>query len=173
MKKLKVDLHKKFLASVDAGNIGIADVAYLEENGAITKDKGQETTLKRLGLLLDVEPGMYRFFLSAKNTWKGDVAVNGVITTHGRLYVGDICYPFSCNVVADSVWSKFLKKTNYLEEKINEKMSILSTGGDGGFTTSLDLIKVSAVQLTPEETKRKEEMFSDVTKAMDSVKIKG
>lgn len=135
-------MKKEFIVkcSVDAGNIGVADVAYLERNGAVTSGE-QEKELNRLGLLMNIEPGKYEFKIKVDDSWDGEVEEIGTIVTEGKIYVGDICYPFGSDVVEHSVWDKFLDKTDYL--KIGgESMFIVNTGGDGAFDATVEFTKV-------------------------------
>ena len=118
--------------AVDTGQIGVADVEYLVANGAIVTRK-----LRRWGMLIDVHPGTYEVKLDIPNTRLGDVSESGTIVTSGKLYVGDMCYPFS----SDDAWMGFVNKTNYLENG-GDKMFNVSTGGDGEFSVGIELNEV-------------------------------
>lgn len=108
---------------VDAGNISVADLAYIEGQGGKFFN-----TAKRMCRKVKVTPGTYRIDISISNCWKGEVETACTVETKGVLVLGDICYLFSSDEVEHDVWLSFLDKTDYLETR-NSYFCSLSTGG--------------------------------------------
>ena len=121
---------------VDTGNIGVADLNWIKENG------GQfGKTAKRMGKLIELEPGRYHVNVHIPDSWNGNVVEDGVIETNGKVAICDICYLFSSSEIDHDVWSKFLDKTGYLKYGFNKMFSV-DTGGDGEFRTVVNFQKI-------------------------------
>ena len=121
---------------VDAGNISVVDLDYIESCGGKFGNTASSLCKK-----VELEPGEYRCSISIPDCWKGEVKHNFVIKTKGTIIIGDACYLFSCSEVAHQYWLDFLSDTDYLDKSF-EYCFFASTGGDGEFKATVTLEKL-------------------------------
>jgi hypothetical protein len=133
---------------VDAGNISIVDLKYIESKGG-SFGKFASSTSKKVTL----EPGKYRVNVSMDDSYccyeyeDGEESIkdfSGEIETSGEVVIGDVCYLFSSDEVGDVYWSNFLdeSETDYLKNN-NKNCIFLDTGGDGEFKVEVEFTKIS------------------------------
>lgn len=139
---------------VDAGNISIADLAYIRLKGG-----DYSKTARRLCKKISLEPGTYQVTAIIYNTWNFEESISDdiegeeeekkrylsksfLLETTGEVVIGDICYLFSSEESSSEYWPMFLDITDYLE-KSNLNCYFISTGGDGEFPSEVSFEKVS------------------------------
>jgi len=121
---------------VDAGNISVVDLDYIESCGGKFG-----STASSLCKKVEVEPGEYKCSISIPNCWAGKIKHNFILKTKGTIVIGDVCYLFSSSETDDQYWSDFLSATDYLDESF-EYCFFANTGGDGEFKPTVTLEKI-------------------------------
>ena len=138
-KKFKATYHDGVPFGVDAGNISVLDLAFIEENGGA--DGGLSTTTIELP-----HPGTYRVAVKVMGCWEGKPEATSVINVKGtKLIVGDACYSWedqpNDNDATYKKWLKFLTKTKYFKDMKGRGVSV-DTGGDGSFVVRVKVEEV-------------------------------
>ena len=132
MKPLKITTN----IGVDAGNIGVCDLTYIERNGGKFGETASEMCVKQ-----ELTPGTYNVHIYCGNCWNGEIDQTLTIKTEGTLVLGDVCYLFSSDEVDHEVWSDFLDLTDFLD-KSNDYFGTVGTGGDGEFEVTFTITPV-------------------------------
>ncbi|MFI5294342.1 MAG: hypothetical protein ACHQ0Y_04885 [Thermodesulfovibrionales bacterium] len=120
MKKTVFDFEE---LSVDAGNITVADLKYIQKHG------GAISAFQRC---IPMTKGKtYKVKATVINTWNGTIYKMALIKMQSdTIVVGDVCYSFTG--VYDK-FDKFLSVTGSLSKFPELRAFVLDTGGDGGF----------------------------------------
>jgi hypothetical protein len=135
---------------VDAGNISVVDLKYIESKGGMFGKTASSSNKKII-----LEPGKYHVSISLKDFYedylededndsnKEPVVKHGIIETSGEVVIGDVCYLFSSDESSHDSWSAFLdeSETNYLQ-KDNNHCLFFDTGGDGSFEVEVGFSKI-------------------------------
>lgn len=121
------------LLGVDAGNISVVDLNYVESMGGDFGDAADALCRK-----MEIEPGEYQVSIYVDERMKRIFKIR----TSGIVVVGDICYLFSASEPSYKSWMPFLEVTNYLSIH-NENFTSVDTGGDGEFRVYINLEKVA------------------------------
>jgi len=128
---------KAIKLGVDAGNISVADLDYIQDNKGAFGEAAEKMCHK-----IEMDPGVYSVILHINNCWLGDVTKSFIFKTNGTVVIGDVCYLFSADEPSNEYWDAFLDKTEYLQ-KANENYRCVDTGGDGAFAVTYNFEKVS------------------------------
>jgi hypothetical protein len=114
---------------VDAGNISVADMGWLLENGAdaITSRN------KKPFAVLAVPSGRCKVAIKIARTIYGRIDERFTLSVpSGRLFVGDVGYVFS------KAWDAFIQKTNVLLDR-NAFFRSFGTGADGEYAVTIEV----------------------------------
>lgn len=134
---MKNKLLVEFKACVDAGNISVVDLGYIEHNGGKVGK-----TANKFCSTIDLKKGDYLVNIKME-TLNGNVDVTRKLQAlSGKVGIGDMCYFFASNEAEYNKWFDFLSKTDYLSERIENLESIVpfitvDTGGDGNFSVKV------------------------------------
>lgn len=121
---------------VDAANISIVDLAYIESCGGL-----YGPCAKRMSKLIKLKPGQYKVKIKIANCWNGCIDESFILYTTGKVVIGDVCYLFSGDEPSYKHWMPFLKKTKYLTKQ-GQYTYFVDTGGDGSFFTIVSFMKI-------------------------------
>ena len=106
---------------------------------AILQYKTKLDVPKNYAHKIKIKPGKYKVILKANDTWNGKISVEGYIETSKEdfLIIGDNAY-FIKDDDVDSFMKKYDGGANLFGYGV-----CLSTGGDGVFTVSVEIISLS------------------------------
>ena len=121
---------------VDAGNISIVDLAYIESCGGLYGD-----CAKCMSKLVKLKPGKYKVKVKIDDCCVDSLEKDFILYTTGKVVIGDVCYLFSADEPSNKHWLTFLKKNKYLEKQ-GQYTYFVNTGGDGSFFTIVSFIKI-------------------------------